>query len=67
MKPTEDKEARLTDEEIANALQPVCENEAKTYYTADATAITCINCNPVAKAQVAKLEELGYHRKKRSK
>ena len=52
--PKPKKDRLLTDEEIGNALQPVCDNEAKTYYCSDTTAITCINCNPVAKAQDAK-------------
>ena len=44
----------LTDEEIGNALQPVCEEEA-TFYCSDTTVISCINCRPVAQAQLKKI------------
>ena len=47
-----DKLPVIGDEEIANALQPTCDDEAKTYYCSDTTAITCINCNSVAQAQL---------------
>ena len=46
------KKCLLTEEEIGNALQPVCDEEEKTYYCSDTTSISCINCDPVAQAQL---------------